>query len=83
MLDLVGNPEDRFSHNEAHIITIKISFQTNKLEQTVWTHIKLLLIYCSKAAQCLYWLPLSFGDITLSLSLIVIKAIFVSIFVLF
>ena len=83
MWDLVGNPGP-VSHNEAHIITIKISFQTDKLEQTVWTHIKLLLIYCSKAAQGLYWLPLSFGDITLSLlSLIVIKAIFVSIFVSF
>ena len=23
MSDLVGNPEDRFSHNEAHVSTIK------------------------------------------------------------
>ena len=27
MSDLVGNPEDRFSHNEAHIITTKYEIQ--------------------------------------------------------
>ena len=26
MSDLVGNPEDRFSHDEAHILTLDIGF---------------------------------------------------------
>ena len=26
MLDLVGNPEDRFSHNEAHMFILKINW---------------------------------------------------------
>ena len=28
MSDLVGNPEDRFSHNEAHIVVIQTQFSS-------------------------------------------------------
>ena len=43
--DLVGNPEDRFSHNTAHIIgtVMTLSFRTDWSRQTVKTQIRLLL----------------------------------------
>ena len=56
MLDLVGNPEDQFSHNEAHLNqkiqlflvillskVLMLSYRTDKSGQTVQTQIRLLL----------------------------------------
>ena len=41
MSDLVGNPEDRFSHNEAHImavvVTCKFDEDPNKMKREVTT----------------------------------------------
>ena len=45
MSDLVGNPEDRFSHNEAHIITLSPSTrQQSDITRfyTVWKHLPTL-----------------------------------------
>ena len=49
MSDLVGNPEDRFSHNEAHIVTsypvygvsIRLPFCIKKLNRRTGIKIKL------------------------------------------
>ena len=50
MSDLVGNPEDRFSHNEAHIIVehVSVTNQTaSNLEkmQKAKYHLQVMLIY--------------------------------------
>ena len=37
MWDLVGNPEDRFSHNEAHVSSIIVFFNSNTVVRvTIW-----------------------------------------------
>ena len=34
MSDLVGNPEDRFSHNEAHLVSVSVGTTTTKFSTT-------------------------------------------------
>ena len=44
MLDQIGNHEDRFSHNEAHIITIKTAGILIANEHGIWKYYRLVYI---------------------------------------
>ena len=43
MLDLVGNPEDRFSRNKAQFTIMILNFRTDRSVQPVKNQIRLLL----------------------------------------
>ena len=47
MSDLVGNPEDRFSHNEAHVYPCKPQFHDTKVGFEWNLNYISMLVYCS------------------------------------
>ena len=49
MLDLVGNPEARFSHNEAHIIKVnQVNQAIFRLKNLRWRRVRIVLSLAAK-----------------------------------
>ena len=51
MSDLVGNPEDRFSHNEAHLRRVKNCYIGDELVRNLHTCEELVRILCRKVCE--------------------------------
>ena len=61
MLELVGNPEDLFSHNEAHIVLVYFCVLKYEFNTSLFGSVIIILRVCPKIGVGVYRTPKNFS----------------------